>query len=769
MKRRLICALLAFALVGLPAGIVPPVAAQSSDTRESSGGFPWWQILSSVGGAVGIYEIFHHHTQSREPSPPPSASPSPGPSTTSAPTAPPTEVPTGPPPTPYPSPTPTPELACKYVETDGWFEPAQGAWQDDKHFPDLPGKRIVRLRDMEPVPHYKAELNMVADRDTLLFGIEHYNEHSVEVPAGSHDNIVIEYKTDCTQIDAVRFAFTVTSGGASTSFVEPRTFFIPLHGRPAPNGTMRQITVTLPVRDGAPSLPRKPFFVGSGGYQIVAELAKNNGAGTGLKVVVDGNAVKTQMPLVHFVPTHLGFRKYGFLSKYSSSFRSDEEVIGWATALADASRMNIPDMYPIKADSMKTIVEEPFWVDYEDIRNSAIGGVAREAWGVIISSVNPQSASEAADIVAKAPITERLTASLIANQTLRAYLNGTDRVVIVMNEQDFHAVEANGKGAENLGNKIIIAPHTADYYDVGHEVAHTIPPQNWDPNTECGVAYHNSAPTGIIPHLRAAGHNELSGIAGGERVRFAGKLGKREREDDLYHLMGSTVAGIGKGFDVDKWIEQCTFWHLVKQLPNPPDPPVTFLRGFFLNNGRLHAMLGPLYQFDGSSDFTPASSGSLSIVARDRSGGELARYRFTPSFKNENGVTRRISPFAFHVPVIAGTASYEIDGPGGKLAGVRLSPVPPVVRVDPPVLERRGADRFVTVRWHAQAAHGYPLFSTVFYSPDGGTSNYTELLEKENTNTVTFKLQPRQFAPRVRVIVTDYTRSVERQAAIPSR
>ena len=75
----------------------------------------------------------------------------------------------GPTSTPVPTAAPPPNQ-CPVEDVSGWFEPVQGVWQDDYTFDDKTGKQLSP-RPGPGINRFKAELPMVAGRETLLFGV----------------------------------------------------------------------------------------------------------------------------------------------------------------------------------------------------------------------------------------------------------------------------------------------------------------------------------------------------------------------------------------------------------------------------------------------------------------------------------------------------------------------------------------------------------------------------------------------------------------------
>ena len=144
---------------------------------------------------------------------------------------------------------------------------------------------------------------MVKDKPTLLFGVHHYRLNGQQVTVDSRDFIVLKGMTNCTVPVPVKMKFTLqNAAGSKPIYTSPTVAQVPLDGRSRPQYSPWE--VKLPVRDGLP--PDQPFtFDIATNHQIIAELIRETGAPTGLRMSVVTDPVPTQGPVVHFVPVFL--------------------------------------------------------------------------------------------------------------------------------------------------------------------------------------------------------------------------------------------------------------------------------------------------------------------------------------------------------------------------------------------------------------------------------------------------------------------------------
>jgi hypothetical protein len=619
---------------------------------------------------------------------------------------------------------------CLAYVTDGWFSPSQGVWQDDPSFEDRPRKQLTRRPGTDVV--YDAELHMVKDKDSLLFGVHHYRLNGQQVTVDSRDVIVLKGMTNCTVPVPVRMKFTLHNGAGSKPIYTSSTLAqVPLDGAPAPRYTPWE--VKLPVRDGIPD--DRPFkFDIATNHRIVAELIRETGAPTGLQMSVVTDAIPTQGPVVHFVPVMLTPPKDP--EAEARFFESTQRLV------TDSARY-IPDIYPLAPGGLPT--------EQKVIRNFIDKDI-----GSIWFDFRRVDATVAA-----------LNDSLAAS----AFLDGAGRVVAVMSGEDFNTLFGegaaamtvkrpvtvtprgpSGRGGESrtLSWKVMFMPHYEFWESVAHELVHTLP-EGWsgsDMEKECERNYHN----------------KRDPVANGHIITYGSVPGTRERQAGVIPIMGPATF-------LPSWITQCTYAHLLDQLGGaPPDPPVLLVRAFLSKEGGgVKGELRPMYELMGYSDVAPGKGGAYAILLRDAKGAELGRYPLSPRWNDlETNAPRSVISMVFRVPALPEPAVVELVGPGGVLDREQLSAKPPALQILTPAQGERPKVEGgrVRVTWKAEGEQGRKLLYSILYSPDGGEHFQTQAFELERTE-FDVTINPQAKDHRVKVVVTDGTRSSE--AVIPLR
>jgi hypothetical protein len=638
--------------------------------------------------------------------------------------------------TPHSAPGGTPSYGTSYrpcitYVTDGWFSPTQAVWQDDPSFEDRPRKQLTRRPGTDVV--YDAELPMVKDKDTLLFGVHHYRLNGEQVIVDSRDFIVLKGMTNCTVPVPVRMKFTLqNAAGSKPLYTSPTVAQVPLEGPPAPQYSPWE--VKLPVREGLP--PDQPFkFDIATNHQIVAELIRETGAPTGLQMSNVVDAVPTQGPVVHFVPVMLTPPK---------DAAAEDALLKLTEAIVTDSAKYIPDLFPLRAGGLPT--------EQKVIRNfidKEIGSKWFEARRIdaFVAALNDSLASS-------------------------AFLDGAGRVVAVMNGADFRSIFGPGSAGMTVGSsvtatprepsgrsgqartlswKVILMPSYESWDTVAHELVHSLP-EGWagdEMEKECGRNYHNK--------------DDL--LANGEVITFGGIPTTRERQAGMVPLMGPSVSLHRM------WITQCTYSHLLQQLAAaPPDPPVLLVRAFLTKEGgKVKGELRPMYELMGYSDVAAGKGGAYALVLRDAKGAELGRYPLSPRWNDiETKMPRSIVSMVFRVPALPEPAVVELVGPGGVLDRKQLSASPPALQILTPAQGERAKleNGRVRVTWKAQGEPERKLLYSILYSSDGGAHFETQAFELEAA-TFDVTIDPQAKDPQVKVIATDGTRSSE--AVIPLR
>ena len=269
--------------------------------------------------------------------------------------------------------TPPPQIYREEIDppwikvTEGSFAPTQGVWQDeDKEvFDDKPGKQLTQIDPKS----WTAELKMVANRSTLLFGIREDRRNRIKM-AGT---------TTYSRLAKVKFQFKlIQKGGEKIIWTEPKANNTILLDGPA--GPEEPWAASLMASEGLP--PRKSFIMEPGNYRIEAELLRENDEPTGLKVAVDGEAVQTRFANIKFVPVIL-----------SGPPPAQEmlELARRAKRLALETEMDLPRIFPLPRDSV-TAVQQPL----QDLR-SLEPGFLRTLWSKLPGTPTlPKESSEIA-------------------------------------------------------------------------------------------------------------------------------------------------------------------------------------------------------------------------------------------------------------------------------------------------------------------------------------------------------------------------------------
>jgi hypothetical protein len=621
--------------------------------------------------------------------------------------------------TTFPSSTATP---CSTYPVDGWFEPTQGVWQDDVSFDDKPTKQLSRTPGSGIV--YRAELDMVQNKDSLLFGVHHYQYgNSGPVTVDSRDFIVLKGYTNCPDARPVQFRFTLREGGTEHEIHRsPIVATIPLEGAALPQYSPWE--ARLPVRDGVPDSTTFRFQQ-AGPYQLKAELQRaDTGALTGLFMTVDGRTVQTMGPVVHFVPVLL-----------SAASAQDEEGLQLLTEkIAGDSALQVPDLFPLAPGGLPTSVK---------VLRNFINLAVPDRW----FQFRRVSYTVAA-------LNDSLAASV--------FLDGAGRVVAVMRDKDFTAIFGDGavgmtvkesvtatprRGgqARTLSWKVMLIPEIATWDVVAHELVHTLP-EGWAKDgmeAECGRSYHN----------------KTDPIAHGESITYKSVPANiRDRFVAVRSYMGPWgLAQI--------WSDQCTYWHLLSQLRGgPPDPPVTMVRAFVGKKGsKAVGELKPTYEIMGYADLNAGKGGPYAFVFKGADGQELARFPFTPrSADIETAEPLEIVSVVYRVPLVHGWATLELHGPGGVLDRKVRTAAAPQVEITSPRDGETVTPQGGKVRLAWEGKGEGPLLYSVLYSPDGGKSWTDQSFEQTATSfDVLLPRDPKGKDHRLKVIATDGTRSAE--------
>jgi hypothetical protein len=649
-------------------------------------------------------------TPTGTPSPGPTHSPPPGGGDSTTPSASPTA--SGPPPTPVGT------SQCPMQVNGGWFEPEQAVWQDDgpaPKFADRPRKQLLREDPM----HYRAQLSMVAGKPTRLFGIDHAVPKPI--PNDRYDIVLFGTVSGTLEVPVgLRFTLRQADHGAiheDTVYESPTLRTLKLDGE---CGVPVPFTVTLPVPDGAPS--KGAFSMGRGGYALREWLVREDSRSTvGDPVTVTGDAYLTRGPLLAFLPASL--------SSGSVDLKSQLKKV--SDFLAYRSHNFIPDFYPLRPRDLP--VEEEAWEDLSKVAAKAV-----DSWAVWAQSQLPGG-----DIWVRKARRDGLVAELTRRLGTAAFLGKVARVVVVLSGDDMDLISQEAAGL-SASQKVIFVLGTSDYDTVAHELAHTTGGSSgtdgflWSSNEmirDCGVDYHN----------------KKENWAHGYQITLGGVV-EGIHQDSTRSIMAPGAT---------RWIDQCTYRHLLDALSgNPLDPRVLLVQGRLGRRGSHTAgQLFPSYELSGAPGLHRGKGGRFAIVLRTRRGHLLARYPFIPGWQGDNGPARSLTSFQWLVPFSRKVGRIDLVGPHGVLDRRTFSRHAPAVQIFSPArgttVHAKG--NAVSVRWHGRDRDGGPLLYTVLSSSDGG-KHWMPLVTE--TSATSWRVPVTPGAPNaVQVVATDGTRS----------
>jgi hypothetical protein len=308
-------------------------------------------------------------------------------------------------------------------------------------------------------------------------------------------------------------------------------------------------------------------------------------------------------------------------------------------------------------------------------------------------------------------------------------------------------------GAFTSSQKIVVVPEDIDLDSVGHELIHTLPFLWSEPEmqSQCRRNYHNKFNT------QKDGRPNFHMYAHGYQITLDG--------NEFRTLRDPAVSIMGPVTPFAKWMDQCTYWHLVHQLSEEiPDPPVILIQGRLARKkARVIGELFSSYPMDGIPEVENSDEGAYAVILRDASGTELGRFPFGTRWKIEDSkIKRSLLPFSLVVPDLPGVSQIDLVGPNGLLFTRTYSENPPAVVIDAPDDGATAipAGGTVEVAWTASDPDGDPLLSTVLYSSDGGTSFTAQSFEQSGMSfDVAVASDTTEHV--VKVIVTDGARSAE--------
>ena len=622
-----------------------------------------------------------------------------------------------------PPPTIYGEEICPTGNVRGQFEPVQAVWQDDPTFPDKPGKQIIRL---SPVS-WRAELPMVTDRKSLLFGIDRASDER------RRNEIFVKGEATGSERIPVKFRFTLKQSGSQKIVYESEVLGeIPIGGPCRPDAPL-PFEVAIDATGGLPPLYDSnypEFTFDDGEYILEAELVTPDGRPTGIKVTVLGRSVTTHAPSV-------AFRVVNILSSGRDP-ATREQLQQLAINLSAQSGSRIPDWFPIPHARLKTRVFPP-----QD-RGDLLQVLARQPRFTELRSGDGGGAY----------FEEGIREELLRQMQVGGLMSGFDRVVVLVGPGDFRIiwhgsfdVDAELSAAAFAASQkvVLVNQQYGTPGVVAHEIIHTMPYIFSEPQmlAECDIDYHN------VENFRV-GH--------GHRIT-TGLKPDRDRMDNSTAIMGVVARGGAI------WISQCSYRHLLELLSRGvPDPRVLLVQGFVSRTAAGTAgFFQPFYDLDGVEDLPPGGEGSWTIVLKDASGGVLSRYAWEPQWKiPDMEPERTLIAFAYRVLWPTGLASVELHGPGGLLDARVLSASAPSVAILNPMENASvtAVDGEVAVEWAVSDPDGDTVLTTVLYSPDDGGTWMDVVVETAETSVdVPIDAETPPDAHRVLVRATDGGRS----------
>lgn len=655
-----------------------------------------------------------------------------------------------------------PSTQCPVMDVGGWFEPVQGVWQDDYVFPDKKGKRLVEKSPTK----FVAELPMVAERDTLIFGTRGPENLTLPGPTTSNkalrkfrkaqgergadpkrDSVPIFGTTTGTTEVPVRLEIRrvgqskpIFSGKEVQIFLdspcgEPRGFVVQEEFKEGPRGERGKIK-GLPY-EGTFKIPK-------GHYTLEAELMRGN-VGTGIKLTLEGESLAVKGPKTHFVPVVLSASTTGF-------FRANLKAN--AAKLEQESKTYIPDYYPLPKGGLPTKLQPEQDLSKQiDETLDSYGLKLQVTMAKAVDLFGPKK-EEIYEVVQtiRTRTLRNLSAALADLMSTKGALAGAERVVAVVSKADWGRIGTNEKLGLTKHTKVFFVREDVTHWVVGHELAHTLPVFDWDNEhmkEKCGLEYHN----------------ESGGTSYGHGFRIVKGSGEDRRE----YLGQQYIMGGGHGTD-KTWITQCTYWHLIEGLRQRKDPEAILVRAVFLRvqEGIAIGALLPSYQLETTLDVAGGGSGSWAIVLRDVIGNELGRNSFEPAWEisptlggggQSAGNLVSDSQLVLAVP---GVARIDLVGPLGVLDSLVYSANPPSVTItapDPGVSTEVEGGK-VRMEWDAADPDGDELLYSTFYSSDGGETWLFGAFEQTKP-AYEMSVDPEASQHMVKVIATDGVRSTD--------
>jgi hypothetical protein len=317
---------------------------------------------------------------------------------------------------------------CEITDVKGEFQPSQGVWQDDKNF-DL----FFRIYSDTS---YRARLDMVKGRPTLLYGNYHNNE--------VHEKIVIRGNTTYTEDEVATVRFTMKQPGIK-QVIHEETMTLPIAGE---CGDKREFSVEVYAENGIPAYD--PFYFNkTGPYILDAAVFDSENESVGIRVAVFGEVVETHAPRVRF--------------DYLIVKEKDGAMLENQTKRIMQQSAKIQDYYPIPKDNMT----------------------------FQLGRFHNFSTLTSGDVI-------ELLTDLDDKLTKRAILGNADRLVVIISDEEMKGLKGSSTTAGfAMNHKVVFVRASEDHHSVAHEIAHTLP-YLWSGdqmNESCRLNYHNKVMT----------------------------------------------------------------------------------------------------------------------------------------------------------------------------------------------------------------------------------------------------------------------------------
>ncbi|HVO30574.1 MAG TPA: hypothetical protein VMV18_07555, partial [bacterium] len=613
---------------------------------------------------------------------------------------------------------------CTATLVDAAFAPTQGVWQDD---PNFRTRTAPLLRDMHrATPSYRAPLEMVKGRPTVLTGAEFYQD---DAPGGAlhalgdRNHVLFTVRTDCATRRHVKVLFELTQHDSVAARFDAEAYpaELPVDPPRLPSGEKRTVTISIPVFHGFPG--GETFSFTEGPWTLSAEIVKDNGARLGLRAEETGTAVSTSAPSTAFVPLSLTPSQGNFAV-----------IAGEAAWHAEAFSKSVSDYLPLAPGAWHATVVPPLpLLSFESL--PALGnGIATQ---------------------------DRLAASVADRLQVAAELAHAERVVGIVDDEDWpmlftDPVDARETaGLAMLGRATLVRASQSPLADA-HELLHTLPSFAWSSSgmlAECDRTTHARA-----------------GLARGLRLTSAGVAAvERRYYDDADDLLSRSAPGPEP--DPFTWVNRCTYTHALKALSSHERAQRAILvRGVLVrqDDGVLRGGFASFYDVDAVPDLNPDKPGATrpadawQIVVLGAKEKTLATYSFRPSWRYEDDPVpdRAEVPFAFHLPWSADIRAIELVAPWLKPDHRAIPADPPSIRITAPFngASVRAHDGKTPVQWVGRGVATNGVYYSLLDSVDDGKTWLPIAIEVQ-TNHVEM---PAAVGPhKVKVVITDGSASRE--------